>query len=245
MKLATSFTTSLLSVSIVTVKGKPLPNQFAGQALWRTSSPRSAAVSAGLGIRNSSLPAFSYNCGRFGRQFSLLSTHGPSMAARHLPLRTPRGGALQFSKNTMPPVIFDNGPFFQSQKIFLISNVIGYLITLVASKHYHVDLLGTGAFASAALPHLLMNLPTATGAASAQRIRWSASAVIAWSSKLALFLLCRVVATGGHDNRLTEILENPVWSAGFWGYSLFWGMLCSLPHTYVWQPHIQPHSTSL
>lgn len=62
--------------------------------------------------------------------------------------------------------------------------------------HYHVDLLGTGAFVVAALA----SQPTAlAGAAAQQRINWSTTAVVWWSAKLAAFLLYRVANTG-HDS---------------------------------------------
>ena len=141
-----------------------------------------------------------------------------------------------------PFVTFDNAPLWQSQKIFLGANLLGYLITLVKPHaHYHVDLLGTGAFAAAALPALLSHQLVSTripGTASTlvystknPRIQWSASAVTAWSVKLALFLLYRVVQSkDGKDNRLDEILSSPTRAAGFWLFSLAWGSICSLPH---------------
>jgi steroid 5-alpha reductase family enzyme len=99
----------------------------------------------------------------------------------------------------------------------------GYLLTLVTSTHYHVDLIGTAAFALAALPALKKSTNI--------RIRWSGTAMATWGCKLATFLFWRVIDKGGQDSRLTEILESPYYAAGFWTFSLFWGVLCSLPHT--------------
>lgn len=35
----------------------------------------------------------------------------------------------------------------------------------------------------------------------------------------------------GHDGRLDDILNHPIYSLGFWTYSALWGVLCSLPHS--------------
>jgi steroid 5-alpha reductase family enzyme len=102
-------------------------------------------------------------------------------------------------------------------------NALGYWINLVAPHaHYHVDLLGTGAFAVAAA--------TAAAPSSLTRVHGSSMAVITWSIKLASFLFYRVIVSG-HDARLDDILSNPKSAAGFWIFSMFWGLLGSLPHT--------------
>jgi steroid 5-alpha reductase family enzyme len=103
-------------------------------------------------------------------------------------------------------------------------NALGYLINLVAPHaHYHVDLLGTSAFGVAAAV-------AAAPSFSLPRVRWSSMAVITWSVKLASFLFYRVIANG-HDARLDDILANPKSATGFWIFSMFWGLLGSLPHT--------------
>jgi len=108
--------------------------------------------------------------------------------------------------------------------------VLGFLLSLVTTTQYHVDLLGTGAFAAAAIPSLLATV--AAGAARPpQRVLWSAIAVTTWSVKLASFLLYRCINKGGVDARLSEILTVPYYSAGFWTFSVVWGIVCSLPHT--------------
>lgn len=129
-------------------------------------------------------------------------------------------------------VVFDNAPFWQSQKVFLGANLAGYLIGLVTKSHHHVDLLGSGAFAAAALPALLQDAQSSTSLVIGpnSRIQASAKIVIAWSVKLASFLFYRVIQNG-HDARLDTILSSPMSAAGFWVFSLAWGSLCSLPHT--------------
>lgn len=128
---------------------------------------------------------------------------------------TPRGGAANS--------IFDNTNMFLGQSIIVGANLLGFLISLTTNSHLHVDLLGTGAFAASALPTLLnKNLP--------DRVRLSSAAVLTWSSKLAAFLFYRILQTG-HDGRLDDILAQPLYAAGFWTFSMAWGILCTLPHS--------------
>ena len=87
-----------------------------------------------------------------------------------------------------------------------------------------MDLLGTGAFALAAIPTLV-----AKGAV-VSRVKLSAAAMALWSIKLASFLLFRIVKFG-EDKRLTDYFSSASGTAGFWIFSLLWGLLCSLPHT--------------
>lgn len=132
------------------------------------------------------------------------------------------------------PSLFNSIPFWRSQKIIVGANALGFLLSLVTAKQYHVDLLGTGAFAAAAIPSLLAASAAAGAAAAAsppQRVLWSAVAVTTWSVKLASFLLYRCINKGGVDARLSEILTVPYYSAGFWTFSVVWGIVCSLPHT--------------
>ena len=140
-----------------------------------------------------------------------------------------RGGGI----GGIGPSVFNSIPFWRSQKIIVGANVLGFLLSLVTAKQYHVDLLGTGAFAAAAIPSVLAASAAAAAAAASppQRILWSAVAVTTWSVKLASFLLYRCINKGGVDARLSEILTVPYYSAGFWTFSVVWGIVCSLPHT--------------
>jgi steroid 5-alpha reductase family enzyme len=132
------------------------------------------------------------------------------------PSSIPRGGSS-------PTKLFNNAPLWLGSGIIVAANTLGLGINLVAPHfHYHVDLLGTGAFAAAALPTFL-------SAASSQRVQWSSAAVMAWSIKLASFLFYRVLQTGG-DARLDATLANPTSAAGFWAISAAWGLVCGLPH---------------
>lgn len=138
----------------------------------------------------------------------------------HNPARVVRGGNT--SRKMAVSSFFNNAPLWRSSKIFALVNVAGFLVNLVAPKcHYHVDLFGTGAFAAAAIPTL--NSPN-------RRIHWSSTAMLTWGSKLAGFLLYRVL-NQGHDARLDATLATPTGAAGFWFISLLWGLVCSLPHT--------------
>ncbi len=97
------------------------------------------------------------------------------------------------------------------------TNVLLFIDSCVSSYHYHVDLLGTGAFAAVA-------------AFTFRRSPASSLAVMLWSLKLASFLLFRVVHHGGRDSRLNDTLADPVSASGFWIISWLWGVLVSLPH---------------
>ena len=144
---------------------------------------------------------------------------------------TLRGGS---SSNTLPPSLFHNRPFWTSQAIFLGANAAGFVLNLLfPHAHYHVDLLGTGAFGAAALPTLwaAITKPKQPLQSLPPRVTYSAVAVTTWSVKLASFLLYRVITKGGHDARLDDVLANPSSSLGFWTISCLWGMLCSLPFT--------------
>mmetsp|Transcript_15269 Transcript_15269/g.28998 ORF Transcript_15269/g.28998 Transcript_15269/m.28998 type:complete len:299 (+) Transcript_15269:81-977(+) len=124
-------------------------------------------------------------------------------------------------------LIVSSNPTFLSQQIVVGLNVLGFGISLAQPhSHYHVDLLGTGAFALSTLPSLLAS---AKGTVPA-RITWTSAAVATWSVKLASFLFYRVLQRGS-DARMDAIMENPVYCAGFWTYSAAWGVLCSLPYS--------------
>jgi protein-S-isoprenylcysteine O-methyltransferase Ste14 len=126
------------------------------------------------------------------------------------------------SSSLLSSPIYDWKPFIQSAKIIVGTNLVGCLVTLLRPHfHWHVDLLGTGAFALASLAGSVSLNP---------RIRFSSWAVMIWSVKLASFLFYRVIQLE-QDNRLTEILEVPSSAIGFWIVSTAWGILCSLPHS--------------
>jgi steroid 5-alpha reductase family enzyme len=112
---------------------------------------------------------------------------------------------------------------FFGQSIIIGANLLGLLISLTTSSQLHVDLLGTGAFAAAALPTLLSKT-------APDRVRLSSAALFTWSAKLATFLFYRILQTG-HDGRLDDILGHPLYTAGFWAFSMAWGLLCALPHS--------------
>ena len=64
-------------------------------------------------------------------------------------------------RNRGEVVVFDNGPNLRYQGIVLATNFVGFLVSLLLAqgggpqRHYHVDLMGSGAFALGALPALL------------------------------------------------------------------------------------------
>ena len=127
------------------------------------------------------------------------------------------------SQLRLSPISFDNAPFCQFNKIIIVVNALGFVISLISGgSHLHLDLLGTGAFAMAAIP---------TGLASAiPRVQLSAACVSLWSTKLASFLFFRAIKMK-HDSRLTDTLSTTSGTFGFWFISLLWGCMCSLPHS--------------
>lgn len=111
-------------------------------------------------------------------------------------------------------------PLATSAKIFGAANLLGLGVSLATGSHYHLDLLGTGAFTLAAI----------ATAGSDPRQLVSAAAVGIWSAKLAAFLVYRVFQTT-HDARLDDTLASASGAVGFWTISCPWGWLVSLPHT--------------
>ena len=111
-------------------------------------------------------------------------------------------------------------PLVTSAKIFGAANLLGLGVSLATGSHYHLDLLGTGAFTLAAI----------ATAGSDPRQMVSAAAVGIWSFKLAAFLVYRVCQTT-HDARLDDTLASASGAVGFWTVSCLWGWLVSLPHT--------------
>lgn len=119
--------------------------------------------------------------------------------------------------------VFDNGPFFDAFRRVNIANILGLTLSLVTGSHYHLDLVGTGAFCFAAFPDILNENLT-------WRSRFSASAVCLWSVKLASFLFRRVLKVH-HDSRLTTTLESVGGTIMFWTISYVWNLLTLLPHS--------------
>lgn len=136
-----------------------------------------------------------------------------------------RGGGSRFSNSKLhlSHDSFNNAAFSQFNQVMLAANVLGFVVSLLTGgSHLHLDLLGTGAFAIAALP---------TGLASPiPRVQLSAACVTLWSTKLASFLFFRATKMK-HDSRLTDTLSTTSGTFGFWFVSLLWGCLCSLPHS--------------
>ena len=112
------------------------------------------------------------------------------------------------------------GPVASSAVIFGAANGLGLGISLATGWHYHLDLIGTGIFAVAAM--------AVAGQAPLQRA--SAFAVAGWAVKLAGFLFYRALQTK-YDGRLTDLLSSPTGAFGFWFISFAWGWFVSLPHT--------------
>ena len=96
-------------------------------------------------------------------------------------------------------VVFNNTPLYRSWLVFTSVSFLGWFINVLWPQcHYHVDFLGCGAFALAALPHVRSSpLP---------RVRLSSLAVVVWGTKSAAYLLYRVLQHH-QDNRLTDTLQ--------------------------------------
>jgi len=108
-----------------------------------------------------------------------------------------------------------------SAAVFGAANALGLGISTVFKNcHYHLDLIGTGAFAVGAW--------ALRGTELTQQA--SAGAIALWSIKLSSFLFFRVLVQK-HDARLDETLSTTSGAVGFWVISFLWGWLVSLPHT--------------
>ena len=109
----------------------------------------------------------------------------------------------------------------RSAAVFGVANSMGFAISALTGSHYHLDLLGTGAFAAFAV---------ATAGTGELRQRVSAGCIGLWAVKLSGFLFYRALQTH-HDGRLGEILSTTSGAFGFWSISFMWGYLVALPHT--------------
>lgn len=114
-----------------------------------------------------------------------------------------RGGAssfLRYGIKHIPRQDFDNGPMWKYIKVIVIMNLLGWLISLDTHSQLHIDLLGTGAFAAAALPTLFGR------GEKGLRVRVSSAAVVIWGIKLAYFLFLRLILQG-YDLRLADMMS--------------------------------------
>mmetsp|Transcript_10677 Transcript_10677/g.25702 ORF Transcript_10677/g.25702 Transcript_10677/m.25702 type:complete len:360 (-) Transcript_10677:29-1108(-) len=146
-----------------------------------------------------------------------LSRHGlflPSKSRKVLSPSSPtnlRGGFMMLPTEN---------PLFKSIGIYAFADfLVGFVISVLTGSHLHLDLIGTGAFAVAAVPFLW---------SSVSHIRWSSAAIFLWGTKLSLFLFYRATKVK-HDNRLTDLLATPQGSFQFWFLTFIWNVLASLP----------------
>ena len=97
--------------------------------------------------------------------------------------------------------VLGSSPFIQYNSILATVNLLGLGISLASRKQYHLDLLGTGAFA-------LASILTASGFVDAPlRVHISSVAVALWSVKLAAFLFYRACKVKT-DARLEGLLSS-------------------------------------
>ena len=116
--------------------------------------------------------------------------------------------------------LFNQTPFLHSFQRINLANAVGLAISIRTKSHYHLDLIGTGAFAFASLPDANLTL----------RSKVSAIAVCAWSVKLAFFLFYRALRMH-HDGRLTDTLSTWSGTWSFWVVSYAWNVITLLPHS--------------
>ena len=109
--------------------------------------------------------------------------------------------------SNMSVVLFNNGPLWQSLGIFMISNLLGFVLSLLTKSHIHLDLLGTGAFALASIiPYYNMIMTADLEQGTFHRMTISTVAVSLWGIKLAGFLFFRALKLK-RDNRLEELFK--------------------------------------
>jgi steroid 5-alpha reductase family enzyme len=190
---------------------------------WTTTGAAAAAPFLGRCPPSTTIMSLSQ---RRTKKWTRQNHHPSTTTKSNIPVR---GGGT-----TLPD--FDNTPLWQSHAILWSINLLGYAWSLVKPhSHYHIDLLGTGAFAVAAtLPLLLLSSSSRTDVVSRmpRHMMWSAAAVTLWSIKLSLFLFVRILSQQGQqDRRLVGIVDHPIYAAGFWLYSALWSVVVSLPHT--------------
>lgn len=163
-------------------------------------------------------------CCTFLRSFSFTHTRRSltSHAIRGGTIHPMKGGTKLNAIYSDPSLVFNNKSMYQSIGIFAWTNTIGLVISLLTGSHKHLDLLGTGAFAFAAIPSIIHS--------SSKRIFLSSMAVTLWSVKLASFLCYRAFQLR-RDKRLEDVLSSARGATQFWVISAVWNIICSLPHT--------------
>ena len=120
-----------------------------------------------------------------------------------------------------------SSPFLQYNIVIFLVNLLGMFISMIfPGMQYHLDLLGTGAFAVASSFMLLINGVNS----SLLRVQVSSIAVTIWATKLAAFLFYRALNVK-EDARLESTLSTKSGVVFFWLISFFWGSISSLPHS--------------
>lgn len=139
-----------------------------------------------------------------------------------------RGGVTTDSSTSNLSMVNGHGilgmpsPFWQANGIYVCTSCVGFLISIATGSHLHLDLIGTGAFALAAVPALLQdNVMTHS--------QWSSWAVAVWGIKLAGFLFFRATQVG-HDKRLGDQLSTTTGVFQFWFVTFIWNIFCSMPY---------------
>ena len=100
-------------------------------------------------------------------------------------------------------------------------NVLGFAVSVATQWHYHLDLIGTGAFVvSAVASHAAA--PAAVRRAPRQLLL--TGLVATWGTRLAGFLFYRALQYR-HDARLDDLLKSVGGAATFWGLSYVWGQV--------------------
>jgi steroid 5-alpha reductase family enzyme len=150
------------------------------------------------------------NNGKTSRQFGLLPRKSRDLALR-IPTTNLRGGFMS------PPT---GNPILRSIGIYALTDFVGFLASIFTGSHLHLDLVGTGAFAVAALPYLRSGVA---------HIRWSSAAIFLWGTKLSLFLFYRATKVK-HDNRLTDVLASTQGAFQFWFITFVWNVMVSIPY---------------
>ena len=143
-----------------------------------------------------------------------------------LPLRggTPARASLGgFAQNIVSGLQMTGG-LVTSGLVVGFANVLGLVITLSTNTHKVTDLLGSGAFAAAALAC------KAIGGGGGQRALISTVIITAWSVRLAGFLFYRILNTST-DDRLGQQFKTKHQTMIFWTASALWGWICLIPHS--------------
>jgi steroid 5-alpha reductase family enzyme len=154
------------------------------------------------------------------------NTNGFAVSPPMTTLRKSPNGLSTYKANTtkrnysLIPLLDPSNPLWKASGVYVVSNVIGFVISLATGSHVHLDLIGTGAFALAAWPGISSTVP---------HIQWSSYAVVIWSTKLASFLFYRATLVGD-DMRLEEMLKSFSGIFGFWFLTLMWNVCCSFPY---------------